>query len=108
LLIEITKDTYSNYTYPLSYTTLFRSAARSHMRRRQGVQPVDLRVVHPAPLLLHLPDTPGRKAKAVAPILLVIADRFEPSIGEARSEEHTSELQSRENIVCRLLPEKKN
>src|SRR5690606_24516148 len=26
----------------------------------------------------------------------------------ARSEEHTSELQSRENLVCRLLPEKKN
>src|SRR5690606_41551117 len=26
---------------------------------------------------------------------------------EARSEEHTSELQSRENLVCRLLPEKK-
>src|SRR5690606_41187977 len=25
----------------------------------------------------------------------------------ARSEEHTSELQSRENLVCRLLPEKK-
>src|SRR5690606_40699259 len=24
-----------------------------------------------------------------------------------RSEEHTSELQSRENLVCRLLPEKK-
>src|SRR5690606_40321963 len=29
------------------------------------------------------------------------------SIG-ARSEEHTSELQSRENLVCRLLLEKKN
>src|SRR5690606_37798745 len=27
---------------------------------------------------------------------------------KARSEEHTSELQSRENIVCRLLLEKKN
>src|SRR5690606_1991391 len=27
--------------------------------------------------------------------------------GEARSEEHTSELQSRENLVCRLLLEKK-
>src|SRR5690606_40427038 len=26
---------------------------------------------------------------------------------EARSEEHTSELQSRENLVCRLLLEKK-
>src|SRR5690606_6982812 len=25
-----------------------------------------------------------------------------------RSEEHTSELQSRENLVCRLLPEEKN
>src|SRR5690606_36861620 len=28
--------------------------------------------------------------------------------GIARSEEHTSELQSRENLVCRLLLEKKN
>src|SRR5690606_41024463 len=27
--------------------------------------------------------------------------------GESRSEEHTSELQSRENLVCRLLLEKK-
>src|SRR5690606_39707395 len=27
---------------------------------------------------------------------------------DLRSEEHTSELQSRENLVCRLLPEKKN
>src|SRR5690606_18647027 len=30
------------------------------------------------------------------------------AIREYRSEEHTSELQSRENIVCRLLLEKKN
>src|SRR5207302_7001855 len=29
-------------------------------------------------------------------------------IQQARSEEHTSELQSRENLVCRLLLEKKN
>src|SRR5690606_41910979 len=28
--------------------------------------------------------------------------------GHRRSEEHTSELQSRENLVCRLLLEKKN
>src|SRR5207302_8338879 len=32
-------------------------------------------------------------------------DASEP--GELRSEEHTSELQSRENLVCRLLLEKK-
>src|SRR5690606_40480223 len=32
-----------------------------------------------------------------------------PSCGnKRRSEEHTSELQSRENLVCRLLLEKKN
>src|SRR5690606_41926173 len=29
-------------------------------------------------------------------------------LAQARSEEHTSELQSRENLVCRLLLEKKN
>src|SRR5690606_9159692 len=31
----------------------------------------------------------------------------DPVLLEARSEEHTSELQSRENLVCRLLLEKK-
>src|SRR5690606_42132267 len=31
-----------------------------------------------------------------------------PTHPDARSEEHTSELQSRENLVCRLLLEKKN
>src|SRR5690606_42067026 len=30
-----------------------------------------------------------------------------PKLCHARSEEHTSELQSRENLVCRLLLEKK-
>src|SRR5688572_32753860 len=30
------------------------------------------------------------------------------SHGETRSEEHTSELQSQSNLVCRLLLEKKN
>src|SRR5688572_32604240 len=29
------------------------------------------------------------------------------TVGEARSEEHTSELQSQSNLVCRLLLEKK-
>src|SRR5436309_11355737 len=35
--------------------------------------------------------------------------RYSPAEGRAcsRSEEHTSELQSRENLVCRLLLEKK-
>src|SRR5690606_40526873 len=37
----------------------------------------------------------------IAGMLLFLADR------DGRSEEHTSELQSRENLVCRLLLEKK-
>src|SRR5690606_37487007 len=32
---------------------------------------------------------------------------LKPDAGRVRSEEHTSELQSRENLVCRLLLEKK-
>src|SRR5690606_42000383 len=39
------------------------------------------------------------------------AVQAQPLAGQAalhRSEEHTSELQSRENLVCRLLLEKKN
>src|SRR5690606_42077852 len=32
----------------------------------------------------------------------------DPKSGDTRSEEHTSELQSRENLVCRLLLEKKD
>src|SRR5207302_11308772 len=46
-------------------------------------------------------------------IAAVIADFFAVrgavrfAIASARSEEHTSELQSRENLVCRLLLEKK-
>src|SRR5690606_40030331 len=38
---------------------------------------------------------------AVGVTLAVLAD----AIHAGRSEEHTSELQSRENLVCRLLPE---
>src|SRR5271165_767110 len=52
------------------------------------------------------------------PILAVLQDKVQKHIGakeirgddricKVRSEEHTSELQSRENLVCRLLLEKK-
>src|SRR5260370_26633724 len=61
------------------YTTLFRSA-------RLGE-----RAWHPA-------SAPRRRASSVRP-----AARRRP-----RSEEHTSELQSHLNLVCRLLLEKKN
>src|SRR2546430_6068325 len=37
-----------------------------------------------------------------------ILDQVKPSRVKERSEEHTSELQSQSNLVCRLLLEKKN
>src|SRR2546428_6572559 len=66
------------------YTTLFRSGIRAGdgpPRRRDGGQE---RVQAP----------PG-------------ADRGEDHAARFRSEEHTSELQSRSDLVCRLLLEKK-
>src|SRR3712207_9017051 len=37
-----------------------------------------------------------------------ISNAAPPPVNESRSEEHTSELQSRQYLVCRLLLEKKN
>src|SRR3712207_8608290 len=37
-----------------------------------------------------------------------LSGRLRPATGYNRSEEHTSELQSRQYLVCRLLLEKKN
>src|SRR5690606_42031882 len=56
---------------------------------------------------------PLNAARLDAPLALRTrepGDRFAPMGvgGTKRSEEHTSELQSRENIVCRLLLEKQN
>src|SRR5690606_11781603 len=54
---------------------------------------------------------PTRLFRFHKPAGLITAERDpagRPTIYTARSEEHTSELQSRENLVCRLLLEKKN
>src|SRR3712207_8879949 len=40
--------------------------------------------------------------------MIVIEDAAANALGSVRSEEHTSELQSRQYLVCRLLLEKKN
>src|SRR3712207_7287059 len=74
------------------YTTLFRSESSenrfaSGSRRRRGGEPP------------FLPNSRG--------ILSRIAARRAAQAGADRSEEHTSELQSRQYLVCRLLLEKK-
>src|SRR5256886_12209528 len=44
----------------------------------------------------------------VVPVPSVLASPAVPAVLLMRSEEHTSELQSQSNLVCRLLLEKKN
>src|SRR2546430_14333785 len=71
------------------YTTLFRSELR---RRAQGVARL---------LLARDPAGAGPQLTAV------FASRSVDAFAGIRSEEHTSELQSQSNLVCRLLLEKK-
>src|SRR3712207_2782337 len=52
-------------------------------------------------------DTPGFGAKDITPKLSMRASIQCELFLEGRSEEHTSELQSRQYLVCRLLLEKK-
>src|SRR2546427_12886364 len=53
---------------------------------------------------------PGREQlpQRHAPQARVLTGEIELPRGQLRSEEHTSELQSQSNLVCRLLLEKKN
>src|SRR5256886_7605334 len=52
-----------------------------------------------------LPPTSPSQARS-SPVLAFFLG-FLPGMGAFRSEEHTSELQSQSNLVCRLLLEKK-
>src|SRR3712207_6881319 len=89
------------------YTTLFRSdAVRQRMTSRDCVQS---RGDTPEP-----PRGLGRRAELIASILEAVSGLGRelttgrgPPFGQRRSEEHTSELQSRQYLVCRLLFEKK-
>src|SRR2546422_6453150 len=49
----------------------------------------------------------NRSVSAGAPVRCATLFQYSPSAGGSRSEEHTSELQSRLHLVCRLLLEKK-
>src|SRR2546430_9355700 len=80
-------------------TTLF----RSHWRRRGGVAPVE---VSPAQERdAHRLEIAVARADQVRRHDRFAASRLAPR--RERSEEHTSELQSQSNLVCRLLLEKK-
>src|SRR2546430_11846505 len=84
------------------YTTLFRSHAVVHEADdlRRGIRAV----VDERDRLGRI-ECP-RPGQASVRDVVRAAPRREAA-GEARSEEHTSELQSQSNLVCRLLLEKK-
>src|SRR5690349_22785042 len=51
--------------------------------------------------------TPTEPAGEILPLARVAPGSYRGTIMTTRSEEHTSELQSRRDLVCRLLLEKK-
>src|SRR6266498_4403752 len=59
------------------------------------------------PKLISTSDTGARSTPAIAATPAEMAQMSEHMSFTGRSEEHTSELQSRPHLVCRLLLEKK-
>src|SRR3712207_7919344 len=80
------------------YTTLFRSGDERHEGQAEGPGRVGPGVAEQDDRGAHHDE--GRQDADVRQV------RHGPD-GEDRSEEHTSELQSRQYLVCRLLLEKK-
>src|SRR3712207_8424095 len=80
------------------YTTLFRS-----IQAAAGGHPACALVDAPARVLRGLVEL---EQDAVDLLVGVLAHVGDPQLAERRSEEHTSELQSRQYLVCRLLLEK--
>src|SRR5207244_7235318 len=89
------------------YTTLFRSMAcnRSQSWSPKGLK-MRCRCLHEhtswVPSKAWLWATTGREGHALAPKPTSIR-AYQPQISRRRSEEHTSELQSPDHLVCRLL-----
>src|SRR5690349_23651272 len=85
------------------YTTLFRSG--SVMKERKAIESwltdMDGVLVHEGQPVPGAPDFVNRMKASGKPFLILTNNSI------YRSEEHTSELQSRRDLVCRLLLEKK-
>src|SRR3712207_7870121 len=83
------------------YTTLFRSSATS---RKVSAMDTETR----APFSFDESPTVDLSSPPLYPTEPLYGPPPLPPAAEPRSEEHTSELQSRQYLVCRLLLEKKN
>src|SRR3712207_7712093 len=83
------------------YTTLFRSVEDDERAVAGRLDVLGLGLEGACPALGHRDRRPGNGRRRDGRRCAGITD-------EVRSEEHTSELQSRQYLVCRLLLEKKN
>src|SRR5687767_15555641 len=79
------------------YTTLFRSAVNSRI----------ISTVPGKKYSMYPRSPPAAGARKLVPIPAPINSQKTIGVASARSEEHTSELQSLAYLVCRLLLEKK-
>src|SRR5690242_21089573 len=88
------------------YTTLFRSFEQEETERRLAPSFVNVLAdrTRPADAGERTVDLASKRPLFDA----LLEPYFPPQEADARSEEHTSELQSHVNLVCRLLLEKKN
>src|SRR2546426_6657944 len=84
------------------YTTLFRSLATLYL---EDLADLIHETVSPQFALSRYAEHVGVSAASFDAVARALAEP--PSLTDERSEEHTSELQSPCNLVCRLLLEKK-
>src|SRR5438132_9409166 len=94
MLIFVTMLSITPCSYFLPYTTLFRSVRR-HFDGLDGFRPI-VRLVQTARA-----RNPIAQHRVAVLQSLALMDAEQP-----RSEEHTSELQSHSDLVCRLMLEK--
>src|SRR5205823_14713547 len=90
------------------YTTLFRSFLRSRSITNSPARRPAAAFAESVAGTLESPiGAIPRNSQTSAMVLAVNCPPQAPAPGQARSEEHTSELQSLAYLVCRLLLEKK-
>src|SRR5687768_17792465 len=88
------------------YTTLFRSPHQ--LVEPEVVEVAAVREVDELAGAGRLPEQLGEQVSQRELRTRIAARVAKPRVAQPRSEEHTSELQSRLHLVCRLLLEKKN
>src|SRR5438034_8777895 len=99
-------DNYDSFTYNL-VQYLGELGETIEVRRNDQVRIEEIRL-HLRPSRIVISPGPGTPENAGQSMKII--ERFAgkiPILGVCRSEEHTSELQSHSDLVCRLLLEKK-